>query len=30
MKKLYGVYALTAALIATSLLLGSSQKVVDG
>jgi pimeloyl-ACP methyl ester carboxylesterase len=28
MKKLYGVYTLTAALIATSLLLGSPQKVV--
>jgi pimeloyl-ACP methyl ester carboxylesterase len=28
MKNLYGVYTLTAALIATSLLLGSSQKVV--
>ena len=28
MKKLFGVYTLTAALIATSLLLGSTQKVV--
>ena len=28
MKELYGVYTLTAALIATSLLLGSPQKVV--